>query len=121
MLDAKKPWLSIYGDRLSGEPLGGSLTGFLEEAVEKYGDNRALARGEQKISYGELLDLTESFAAALYEAGVQKGDRVGLMLPNCPEYVVAFFGTMRLGATATQVNPIYVGRVEPASRWQVGA
>ena len=110
MLDAKKPWLSIYGDRLSGEPLGGSLTGFLEEAVEKYGDNTALTRGEQKISYGELLDLTESFAAALYEAGVQKGDRVGLMLPNCPEYVVAFFGTMRLGATATQVNPIYVGR-----------
>ena len=110
MLDAKKPWLSIYGDRLSGEPLGGSLTGFLEEAVEKYGDNTALTRGEQKISYGELLDLTESFAAALYEAGVQKGDRVGLMLPNCPEYVVAFFGTMRIGATATQVNPIYVGR-----------
>ena len=110
MLDAKKPWLSIYGDRLSGEPLGGSLTGFLEEAVEKYRDNTALTRGEQKISYGELLDLTESFAAALYEAGVQKGDRVGLMLPNCPEYVVAFFGTMRLGATATQVNPIYVGR-----------
>ena len=110
MLDAKKPWLSIYGDRLSGEPLGGSLTGFLEEAVEKYGDNTALTRGEQKISYGELLDLTETFAAALCEAGVQKGDRVGLMLPNCPEYVVAFFGTMRLGATATQVNPIYVGR-----------
>ena len=109
-MDAKKPWLSIYGDRLSGEPLGGSLTGFLEEAVEKYGDNTALTRGEQKISYGELLDLTESFAAALYEAGVQKGDRVGLMLPNCPEYVVAFFGTMRIGATATQVNPIYVGR-----------
>src|SRR5215207_3057810 len=70
MLDAKKPWLSIYGDRLSGE----------------------------------------TFAAALYEAGVQKGDRVGLMLPNCPEYVVAFFGTMRIGATATQVNPVYVGR-----------
>ena len=35
---------------------------------------------------------------------------MGLMLPNCPEYVVAFFGAMRLGATATQVNPIYVGR-----------
>ena len=65
-MDAKKPWLSVYGDRLSGEPLGGSLTGFLEEAVEKYGDNTALTRGGQKISYGELLDLTESFAAALH-------------------------------------------------------
>jgi long-chain acyl-CoA synthetase len=110
VLNAKKPWLSIYGDKLSGEPLGGSLTGFLEEAVEKYEDNTALTRGEQKISYSELLDLTQSFATALYEAGVQKGDRVGLMLPNCPEYLVAFFGTMRIRATATQVNPIYVGR-----------
>ena len=110
MLDAKKPWLSIYGDKLTGEPLGGSLTEFLVEAVEKYRDNTALTRGGQKISYGELLDLTESFAAALYEARVEKGDRVGLMLPNCPEYVIAFFGTMRIGATVTQVNPIYVGR-----------
>jgi long-chain acyl-CoA synthetase len=110
VLDAKKPWLSIYGDKLTGEPLGGSLTEFLVEAVEKYRDNTALTRGGQKISYGELLDLTEGFAAALYEARVQKGDRVGLMLPNCPEYVIAFFGTMRIGATVTQVNPIYVGR-----------
>ena len=110
VLDAKKPWLSIYGDKLTGEPLGGSLTEFLVEAVEKYRDNTALTRGGQKISYGELLDLTESFAAALYEARVEKGDRVGLMLPNCPEYVIAFFGTMRIGATVTQVNPIYVGR-----------
>src|SRR3712207_7502211 len=43
-------------------------------------------------------------------AGVRKGDRVGLMLPNCPEYVIGFFGAMRIGAAATQVNPLYVGR-----------
>jgi long-chain acyl-CoA synthetase len=41
---------------------------------------------------------------------VKKGDRVGLMLPNCPEYVIGFFGTVRIGAAATQVNPLYVGR-----------
>jgi long-chain acyl-CoA synthetase len=49
-------------------------------------------------------------AAALSEAGVKKSDRVGLMLPNCPEYVIGFFGAMRIGAAATQVNPLYVGR-----------
>jgi len=110
VLDAEKPWLSVYGDRLSGEPIGGSLTEFLEEAVERYRDKVALTQGERGISYGELLDLTESFAAALHEAGIRKGDRVGLMLPNCPEYVVAVFGAMRTAANATQVNPIYVGR-----------
>jgi long-chain acyl-CoA synthetase len=106
--DAKRPWLSVYGGRLSGEPIGGSLTGFLEDVVAKYGDNVALTEAEREISYGELLALVEK-AAAFHGAGVKKGDRVGLMLPNCPEYVVAFFGAVRIGATTTQVNPLYVG------------
>ena len=110
MSDANRPWLSVYGDRLSGEPLSGSLTAFLEEAVGKHRYDTALTGGGREISYDELLDLTERFASALWEAGVRKGDRVGLMVPNCPEYVVAFFGTMRIGTTATQVNPLYVGR-----------
>jgi long-chain acyl-CoA synthetase len=110
MLQEKRPWLSIYGGKLSDKPIEGSLTGFLEEAVGKYRDNVALTQGERRITYGELLELTEKMAAALAEAGVEKGDRVGLMLPNCPEYVIGFFGAMRIGAVATQVNPLYVGR-----------
>ena len=110
MSKAQKPWLSVYGGKLSEEPIRGSLTTFLEDAVEKYRENVALTQGERRISYGELLGLTEGMASALLKAGVRKGDRVALMLPNCPEYVVAFFGAMRAGATATQVNPLYVGR-----------
>jgi long-chain acyl-CoA synthetase len=110
MLYEQRPWLSIYGSTLSDEPISGSLTAFLEETAESYRDNVALTQGERTISYGELLDLSGSFAAALSEAGVKKGDRVGLMLPNCPEYVIGFFGTVRIGAAATQVNPLYVGR-----------
>ena len=110
MLREERPWLSVYGGKLSDEPIGGSLTEFLEETVEKYRENVALTQGERKISYGELLDLTEKLAVALYEAGIRKGDRVGLMLPNCPEYVIGCFGAMRVGVAATQVNPIYVGR-----------
>jgi long-chain acyl-CoA synthetase len=110
MLYEERPWLSIYGSKLSDEPISGSLTAFLEETAESYRDNVALTQGERTISYGELLDLSGSFAAALSEAGVKKGDRVGLMLPNCPEYVIGFFGTVRIGAAATQVNPLYVGR-----------
>jgi long-chain acyl-CoA synthetase len=110
MLQEKRPWLAIYEGKLSDEPIKGSLTEFLEEAVERYRDNVVLTQGERRISYGELRDLTEKMAAALHEAGVKKGDRVGLMLPNCPEYVVGFFGALRAGATTTQVNPLYVGR-----------
>lgn len=110
MLDAKRPWLAVYEGRLSDEPIGGSLTGFLEEAVEKYRDHVAMTADGHAISYGELLELTERMAAALHRAGVKKGDRVALMLPNCLEYVVGFFGALRIGASATQVNPLYVGR-----------
>jgi long-chain acyl-CoA synthetase len=110
MLQEKRPWLSIYRGKLSDKPIGGSLTEFLEEAVGKYQDHIALTQGARKVTYRELLDLTEKMAAALSEAGVKKGDRVGLMLPNCPEYVIGFFGAMRIRAAATQVNPLYVGR-----------
>ena len=110
MPDARRPWLSIYGGKLSGGPIGGSLSDFLEGAAEKYRDNVALTGESGEISYGELSALVEKAASALHAAGVVKGDRVGLMLPNCPEYVVAFFGTLRIGATTTQVNPLYVGR-----------
>ena len=110
MVQENSPWLSIYEGKLSDKPIEGSLTEFLEEAVGKYRNNVALTQGEDRITYGELLDLTEKMAAALAEAGVKKNDRVGLMLPNCPEYVIGFFGAMRIGAAATQVNPLYVGR-----------
>jgi len=110
MLQEKRPWLSIYEGKLSDKPIEGSLTEFLGEAVGKYQNHIALTQGERKVTYRELLDLTEKMAAALSEAGVKKGDRVGLMLPNCPEYVIGFFGAMRIGAAATQVNPLYIGR-----------
>ena len=110
MLQEKRPWLSIYEGKLSDKPIEGSLTEFLGEAAGKYQNHIALTQGERKVTYRELLDLTEKMAAALSEAGVKKGDRVGLMLPNCPEYVIGFFGAMRIGAAATQVNPLYIGR-----------
>ena len=110
MLQEQRPWLSIYGGKLSDEPIEGSLKEFLKGAVDRYRDNIALTQGERRISYGELLDLTQQMSAALSGTGVKKGDRVGLMLPNCPEYVIGFFGTIGVGAAATQVNPLYVGR-----------
>ena len=106
----KKPWLAVYEGKLSGKPIEGSLTDFLEEVVGKYRDHVALTQGERGISYGQLLERSRKLAAALSEAGVTKGDRVALMLLNCPEYVIGFFGAMRIGAAATQVNPLYVER-----------
>lgn len=105
-----RKWLPVYEGRLSGEPIKGSLNDFLDECVGKFPDHSVLTEGERRITYSELSEMAGRFASALHEAGVEKGDRVGLMLPNCPEYAISFFGAMRAGAAATQVNPVYVGR-----------
>ncbi len=62
------------------------------------------------FDFARLEALTEKMAASLAARGVKKGDRVALMLPNCPQYVVSFFATVRLGAIVTQINPMYVER-----------
>jgi long-chain acyl-CoA synthetase len=60
-----------------------------------------------RISYRRLRAQVDSFAAALDELGVRKGDRVAVMLPNSPQFVIAFFAAMRLGAIVVNTNPTY--------------
>ena len=62
------------------------------------------------LTYRQLQDATLRFATALFQLGVRKGDRVALMLPNCPEFVVAFYGALRIGAIPVNTNPMYVSR-----------
>jgi long-chain acyl-CoA synthetase len=62
------------------------------------------------FTYKQLQDATLRFATALFQLGVRKGDRVALMLPNCPEFVIAFYGTLRIGAIPVNTNPMYVSR-----------
>src|SRR5207253_1596454 len=60
-----------------------------------------------KRSYRSISDDAWRFANGLRAAGVRKGDRVALMLPNTPQFVVAFFGALRAGATVVPCNPLY--------------
>ena len=60
------------------------------------------------LTYGELIELTRRFASGLQRVlGVTKGSRVGIMLPNIPQYPIAFFGLLRAGATVVPLNPLY--------------
>jgi long-chain acyl-CoA synthetase len=63
-----------------------------------------------RMTYSQLRDATLRFATALYQLGVRKGDRVAVMLPNCPQFPIVFFGLLRLGAVAVNTNPLYVAR-----------
>jgi long-chain acyl-CoA synthetase len=62
------------------------------------------------LTFAEVKRRTDRLSAALLELGIAKGDRVGIMLPNCPQYVIAAFATLRLGAVVVNINPTYTSR-----------
>ncbi len=83
---------------------------FLEMAALRNPDRLAIIFYERQINFRELKAQAERLGAALAEMGLGKGDRIGLMLPNCPQYLIAFFASQRLGAVSVGMNPQYVGR-----------
>ncbi|MGZ5287863.1 MAG: long-chain-fatty-acid--CoA ligase [Actinomycetota bacterium] len=87
-----------------------SVFALLQNAASGFPDRPALAFFGRHLSYGWLLKEVERFSAVLAGLGVQKGDRVGLILPNCPEYVIAWYACMRIGAIAVGNNPLYTER-----------
>ncbi|RJX34739.1 MAG: AMP-dependent synthetase [Desulfarculus sp.] len=107
-----KPWLKFYPPGVSAEmeiPLK-SIPQIFDETAAKWGDKPALIFYGKKISYRELKDAADRFATALTGLGVQKGDRVALFLLNCPQYVIAYMGSLKAGAVVTPVSPVYTSR-----------
>lgn len=80
---------------------------FLEDAARKYPDRACTIFKGAVISYREMNALTDHMAAALVDMGVKKGDRVGIFMPNLPQFVVAYFGILKAGGVVVAVNPTY--------------
>ena len=109
-ISAERPWLKSYPDGLPSDidiP-NVSLAQAFDEAAEKWKDKTAICFYGRKISYRELRNLVDRFAAALHGLGVQKGDRVALFLLNSPQFAIAYFGALKIGAILTPINPVYV-------------
>ena len=113
MFRTEKPWLKVY-ESGNVEPetqvYEGSLYELFRHAAEEHRGKTALSFYGTTIEFERLQALVEKLAASLAASGVKKGDRVALMLPNCPQYVISFLATVRLGAIVTQINPMYVER-----------
>jgi len=73
-------------------------------------DRPATAFLGAQLTWGEVKDRSDRLATALARMGIAKGDRVGIMLPNCPQYGIAAFAILRLGAIVVNVNPLYTPR-----------
>ncbi|MGQ9557757.1 MAG: long-chain-fatty-acid--CoA ligase [Desulfurispora sp.] len=108
----KERWLKNYpsGIPASLEYPDKTMPDFLTEAAERCPQRTALIFAGVQIPYTMLHTLVEKTALALYNLGVRKGDRVALMAPNCPQYVVGFLAIQKIGAVVAQVNPMYVER-----------
>ena len=80
----------------------------LKNSVDKYPDNDVFIFYEYHRTYSELWQDVNRFARALQDRGLNPGDRVALMLPNCPQYIIAYYGTLLAGGIVTQINPLLV-------------
>ncbi len=88
-----------------------SLRDLFEHAIRSYGDQPAYTNMGRTISYADLDRLSRNFAAWLQSvAGLGRGDRVALMMPNILQYAIAVFGALRAGLTVVNTNPLYTPR-----------
>jgi long-chain acyl-CoA synthetase len=110
----ERPWLAEYPAGVPAEiDLNefSSVVSVLEKAIDTYRDRPAFANLGKILTYGEVDRLSRQFAAYLLgELGLKKGDRVAIMMPNCLQYPIAIFGTLRAGLTVVNVNPMYTAR-----------
>lgn len=107
-----RPWLEHYDQGVPKQidypevP----LFYFLEDNVQKYPDTPCTIFKGAKISYREMNEITDRLAAGLADLGVKKGDRVGIFMPNTPQFVMAYFAILKLGAVVVATNPLYSPR-----------
>src|SRR5437899_7670655 len=107
-----KPWFDHYDYwvrphmNFPRRPLGD----ILRLTASDVPDARATSFLGAHLTWGQIKERSDRLATALARMGIAKGDRVGIMLPNCPQYVIAAFAVLRIGAIVVNVNPLYMPR-----------
>jgi long-chain acyl-CoA synthetase len=106
----KRPWLRYYSPDVPADveiPVK-SVNEIFDEVTQKWKHKTAIIFYGNEISYQELREKVDRFATGLYHMGIKKGDRVGLLLLNSPEYIIAFYALIKIGAIITPISPAYV-------------
>ncbi|MFD6507736.1 long-chain-fatty-acid--CoA ligase [Bacillus sp. NPDC060175] len=108
----EKPWLQSYPDEIPGtisydiQP----LHRYLEKMAARYPEKKALHFLGKDVKFSDFHDKVKKFANYLQRLGIEKGDRVAIMLPNCPQSVIGYYGTLLAGGIVVQTNPLYTER-----------
>ena len=109
---APRPWIKSYAEGVPDdiELPTGSLSDLIGSSVTEFADHVALEFFGRETSYAELGEQIDRAAEGLRKLGMRKGDPVALIMPNCPQHVVAFYAILRLGAIVIEHNPLYTAR-----------
>lgn len=104
-----RPWMKhvVEGTPAEIDVPNLSIVELLNESVQKYSEHTAMTFKDISYTYEQLDKSIKSMASALVKLGIEKGDRVGLMLPNCPQYPIGYYAGLSCGATIVQINPMY--------------
>jgi len=115
----ERPWLKFYDEGVPHTLEYPAITvpDFLRESARRFPSQTAIVFLGTRLTYRRLQEQVDSMAAALAEMGVKKGDRVAIMLPNCPQAIISYYATLSLGAVAVMTNPTYVER-ELEHQWK---
>lgn len=107
-----RPWLRHYPEEISPSQSypDQSIVEFLVHAVQSYPNHTAVHFLGKTLTYRKLYDDALRLASSLWNLGIAKGDRVAIMLPNCPQAVVTYYGVLLAGGIVVQTNPLYVER-----------
>ncbi|MCZ4585408.1 long-chain-fatty-acid--CoA ligase [Rhodococcus opacus] len=108
----ERVWLSSYAEGVPAdiEIPETSLVDMFDASVARFGPRPALEFFAAELTYTELDDRVQRAAEGLRRLGVSHGDRVALIMPNCPEHVVAFYAVLRIGGVVVEHNPLYTSR-----------
>ncbi len=108
----EKPWLKYYEEGVPShiDYPDIPLYQILDDTVRAYPENKAIIFQGREITYGELGLAVENLSSGLAQIGLREGQRFAIMLPNCPQYVVAYYAILRRGGIVVNVNPMYVER-----------
>lgn len=104
-----RPWFKFYPEGVPHQVELPSLSVYqlLEQTERDYPQQIAAIDRENKLTYAQLKQAVDRFSASLHRLGFQKGDRVAVMFPNSLEYIISYYGILRLGGIVVQVNPMY--------------
>ncbi|EPZ39620.1 MULTISPECIES: long-chain-fatty-acid--CoA ligase [Anoxybacillus] len=108
----EKPWLALYPQQVphSIDYPRKPLQQFLKEAAEQFPHKTAIHFLGKELTYKEIYEQAIKLASYLQQLGLEKGDRVSIMLPNCPQAVISYYAVLFAGGIVVQTNPLYTER-----------